>query len=85
MHEIVHTRIRCGYRRVHILLKREGRAIGKNLVYRLYREEGLALRGKRPRRRKMAVHRKPRHRPKQLNEACSLDFIHSATARSFGP
>ena len=69
MHEIVQTRIRYGYPRVHILLKREGWAVGKNLVYRLYREEGLALRSKRPRRRKMAVHRETRHRPKQLNEA----------------
>ncbi len=76
MHEIVQTRIRYGYRRVHILLKREGWAVGRNLVYRLYREEGLALRSKRPRRRKMAVHRETRHRPKQLNEAWSLDFIH---------
>jgi putative transposase len=76
MHEIVQTRIRYGYRRIHILLRREGWAVGKNLVYRLYREEELALRSKRPCRRKMAVHRETRHRPKQLNEAWSLDIIH---------
>lgn len=57
MHEIVLTRLRFGYRRVHILLKREGWQVGKNVVYRLYREEGLCLRTKRPRRRKMAMHR----------------------------
>jgi len=76
MHEIVATRIRYGYRRVHILLKREGWPVGRNVVYRLYREEGLTLRTKRPRRRKMVVHRETRCRPKQPNEAWSLDFIH---------
>ena len=76
MHEIVRTRIRYGYRRVHIMLKREGWSIGRNLVYRLYREEALSLRAKRPRRRKMAVHREARCRPSRPNEAWSLDFIH---------
>lgn len=75
MHEIVATRIRYGYRRVHIMLKREGWPVGRNLVYRLYCEEGLALRTKRPRRRKMAVHREARCQPKQANEAWSLDFL----------
>lgn len=76
MHEIVRTRIRYGYRRVHIMLRRDGWVVGKNLIYRLYREEGLALRSKRPRRRKMTVHREARCRPKRANEAWSLDFIH---------
>jgi putative transposase len=76
MHEIVRTRIRYGYRRVHVMLRREGCSVGKNLVYRLYREEGLALRSKRPRRRKMVVHREARYRPERPNEAWSLDFVH---------
>ncbi len=76
MHEIVRTHVRYGYRRVHIMLKREGWSAGRNLVYRLYREEGLCLRTKRPRRRKMAVHREARCQPQRPNEAWSLDFIH---------
>ena len=76
MHEIVRTRIRYGYRRVHIMLRREGWGVGRNLVYRLYREVGLVLRTKRPRRRKMVVHREARIQPKRPNEAWSLDFIH---------
>ena len=76
MHEIARTRIRYGYRRVHIMLRRDGWAVGRNLVWRLYREEGLALRSKRPRRRKMAVHREARELPKGPNPARSLDFIH---------
>jgi putative transposase len=35
MHEIVRTRVRYGYRRVHILLKREGWMVGRNVIYRL--------------------------------------------------
>lgn len=76
MREIVQTPIRYDYRRVQIMLRREGWAVSKNLVYRLYREEGLVLRSKRPRRRKMAVHRQERFMPKQRNEVWSLDFVH---------
>ena len=76
MHEIVATRIRYGYRRVHVMLKREGWWVGKNVVYRLYREEGLVLRAKQPRRRKMIVHRQARPKPQRPNEAWSLDFVH---------
>ena len=80
MHEIVATRVRYGYRRVHILLRREGWEVGRNRVYRLYREEGLALRSKRPRRRKMATHREARCQPAAANEAWSLDFVHDQLA-----
>jgi len=62
---------------VHIVLRREGWDIGRNLVYRLYREEGLVLRTKRPRRRKMVVHREAHIQPKRPNEAWSLDIIHN--------
>ncbi|WP_408639654.1 IS3 family transposase [Roseomonas populi] len=75
MHEIARTRIRYGYRRLQVMLRRDGWAVGKNLVWRLYREEGLALRSKRPRRRKMVVQREARCAPKRPNEAWSLDFI----------
>jgi putative transposase len=76
MHEIAQTRIRYGYRRIQIMLRREGWPISRNLVYRLYREEGLALRSKRPRRRKMVVHREARIKPSRPNQAWSLDFVH---------
>ena len=76
MHEIAQTRIRYGYRRIQIMLRREGWPISCNLVYRLYREEGLALRSKRPRRRKMIVHREARVKPSHPNQVWSLDFVH---------
>jgi putative transposase len=78
MQEIVRTRVRHGYRRVHILLKREGWTVGRNVVYLLYREESLALRNKQPRRRKMVVQRQARCHPKRPNEAWSLDYVHDA-------
>lgn len=36
MREIAHSRVRYGYRRIHVLLKREGWHIGENRLYRLY-------------------------------------------------
>jgi putative transposase len=75
MHEIARTRIRYGSRRVHVMLRRDGWALGKNLVWRLYREEGLALRSKQPRRRNMVVQREARCVPKRPDEAWSLDFV----------
>jgi transposase InsO family protein len=53
--EIAQVRVRYGYRRVHVLLHREGWKANHKLVYRLYREEGLALRRKRPKRHVSAV------------------------------
>jgi putative transposase len=42
--EIASLKCRYGYRRVHVLLRREGWRINRKLTYRLYREEGLAVR-----------------------------------------
>lgn len=58
------------------MLKRDGWHVGRNVIYRPYREEELVLRTKRPRRRKMVVHREARCQPKRPNEAWTLDFIH---------
>lgn len=52
MRESAQTLVRYGYRRVHVLLKREGWQVGKNQAYRLYSEEQLQLRSKLPRRRR---------------------------------
>ena len=73
--EIAHTRVRYGYRRVHVLLGREGWNVNHKLVYRLYREEGLALRRKRPKRHVSAVHREARIQPTARNQCWSMDFV----------
>lgn len=49
--EICETRVRYGYRRVHVLLLREGWDVNVKRVYRLYRELSLQLRNKTPKRR----------------------------------
>ena len=41
--EIAQSRVRYGYRKIRVLLNREGWNVGKYLVYRLYSEEGLCL------------------------------------------
>lgn len=75
MRELARTRVRYGYRRLHVLLKREGWSLGRNLAYRLYCEEGLQLRSKLPRRRKMVVTRRERYSPRRVNQAWSMDFV----------
>jgi len=49
--EIADTRVRYGYRRIHVLLRREGWMVDHKRVWRLYREQGLQLRSNRPKRR----------------------------------
>ena len=46
--EICQTRVRYSYRRVHVLLRREGWDINLKKTHRIYRELGLQLRNKRP-------------------------------------
>lgn len=53
--DIAMSRPRFGYLRVLVMLKREGWAVGKKRVYRLYRLEGLQLRMKVKRRKRIAL------------------------------
>ena len=69
------SRIRYRYRRLHVLLKREGWRLGKHQAYRLYSEERLQLRSKLPRRRKMVVTRREKYVPKRPNQAWSMDYV----------
>ncbi len=75
MREIAQSRVRYGYRKIRVLLNREGWNVGKYLVYRLYKEEGLALK-KRPQRKRKAVrHREERFIATAPNQAWSIDFV----------
>ena len=70
------TRVRYGYRRIRVLLNREGWKVGKDLVYRLYKEEGLGLRKRPPGRRRAVVHRQERFRPEWApTRVWALDFV----------
>ena len=50
LRDLAASRVRYGYRRLHVLLKREGWQVNHKLVYRLYLEEGLQVRTKTPKR-----------------------------------
>ena len=75
MREIAQTRVRYGYRMIRVLLSREGWKVGKDLVYRLYKEEGLGLRKRPTGRRRAVVHRQERFRPTGPNQVWAMDFV----------
>ncbi len=72
--ELASEKRRYGYRRIHILLRREGWAINRKRTYRLYREAGLAVRRRR-RKRIGPFERKPLPKPTAVNQSWSMDFI----------
>ena len=76
--EIANTRVHYGYRRVHVMLKREGWQDNVKRVYRLYQEQGLSLRMKRPKRNKSARLRQPKHVVTAMNQIWSMDFVADA-------
>ena len=78
--EICETRVRYGYRRVHVLLRRDGWAVNPKRVYRLYKELGLQLRNKTPKRRVKAKLREDRTVALQINETWAMDFVHDQLA-----
>jgi putative transposase len=73
--ELAQARVRYGYRKIRVLLNREGWKVGKKRVYRLYREEGLTLRQQPRRRRQAAAHQRERTTPRPPNEVWSLDLM----------
>ncbi|WLA47921.1 IS3 family transposase [Bradyrhizobium elkanii] len=74
MKAIAHERRRFGYRRVHVLLKREGYRVNHKKLFRLYREEKLAVRRRGGRKRAIGT-RAPMTVPMAPNDRWSLDFV----------
>lgn len=73
---IAQARPRFGYRRILVMLKREGLRIGSERLRRLYREEGLSLRMRPKRRRKLASYLRIVAPPPQgPHERWSMDFM----------
>jgi transposase InsO family protein len=79
LRELANQRRRFGYRRLFILLRREGEPSGINRIYRLYREEGLTVRKRRARRRAVGT-RAPILVEAKANARWSLDFVHDQFA-----
>jgi putative transposase len=73
--EIAETRVRYGYRRIHVLLGREGWLVNVKRVYRLYRAMGLQLRNKSPKRVKAQL-REDRSAATAANQVWAMDFVH---------
>lgn len=79
LRDLANERRRFGYRRLFVLLRREGEASGINRIYRLHREEGLTVR-KRKARRKAIGTRAPILIEARANARWSLDFVHDQFA-----
>jgi putative transposase len=73
--ELAQTRIRYGYRRLDVLLRREAWTLGKNQAYRLYTAESLQLCSKRPRQGRMRVARQEPFVAKRANQAWSMNYV----------
>jgi putative transposase len=85
MRELAGERHRFGYRRLHVLLRREGLVVNRKRTQRLYREEGLMVRRRRARKRATGT-RAPLVIAARPNARWSIDFIHDQMAggRRFG-
>lgn len=76
--DLAATRTRYGYFRIYILLRRERWLVNHKRVYRLYREDGLSRRLKRPRRNVSAANRERQPAASAANEMWSMDFVSDA-------
>lgn len=82
MRELVRRHPRYGYRRIAVLLQREGYSAGFDRVYRLWRREGLKVPRKQRKKRRLGVSANGcvRHRAEQANQVWAWDFIFDRTA-----
>lgn len=76
------TRMRHGYRRILVLLRRKSAAMNANRVYRLYREMGLQLRNQSPRRRIKVRLRNDQRPTVGSNDVWAMDFVYDQLATS---
>src|ERR1700728_588708 len=79
LRELAAIRRRFGYRRLHILLTREGVVMNHKKLRRLYREERLQVRRRGGRKRALGT-RAPMALPQGPNQRWSLDFVSDALA-----
>jgi putative transposase len=76
--DLAAVRVRYGYRRLHVLLRREGWVVNHKRVYRLYNEEGLSIRAKLPRRKRAWRYRAGRSQIISPNDVWAMDFMSDA-------
>jgi putative transposase len=73
--EVATTRVRWGYRRIHVLRRREGWTVNHKRIYRVYRDEGLSIRARTPRRRRSPQYREARPAVTATNQTWAMDFV----------
>ncbi len=81
LRELASQRRRFGYRRLHLLLEREGIIMNWKKLYRLYREEKLTVRKRGGRKRALGT-RAPMTIPQDANQRWSLDFVSDSLSDS---
>ena len=64
------------------MLRREGWPVNRKLIERLYCEEGLTLKRKKPKRRRSAVRRERSTPAASVNERWAMDFVHDTLSNS---
>jgi putative transposase len=74
LRDLAHERRRFGYRRLHVLLRREGFIVNHKRLFRLYREERLEVRRRGGRKRALGT-RAPLTVPQLPNDRWSVDFV----------
>jgi putative transposase len=77
MKTVANERRRFGYRRIHVMLERQGIHMNQKKLRRLYREEKLQVRKRGGRKRALGT-RRPMPLPSRVNERWSLDFVSDA-------
>jgi putative transposase len=78
--EVCETHVRYGYRRVYYILHRDGWSVNMKKVDRIYRELGLQLRNKTPKRRVKAKLHEERAVAFRPNDVWAMDFVHDLLA-----
>lgn len=64
--DLAAAHVRYSYRKPHVLLRREGWTVNHKRVHRLYREEGLSIRPKTPRRKRAWLYRRSGQPPAEV-------------------
>jgi len=77
LRELANERRRFGYRRLAVMLKRDGLRLNLKKVYRLYKEERLTVRKRGGRKRALGT-RAPMAIPQGVNQRWSIDFVQDA-------
>jgi len=81
IHKLAIRHSRYGYRRIAVLLRREGWDVNRKRVHRIWKSEGLGLPRRRPRRRRMGTVGEMINKAEYPNHVWSYDFVEDRTER----